>query len=139
MRYEPVDPPSAQALADAAAQCLRAMRAAGLNVLDDLSTATVANLEALIASYPEGHIPNRESVFQLVALLGETVRAVYGGYWAEAEIAGECELGVVTGGPHGDVFWNLTAKLRRRLQQRDVARESLTFYWDTISAQMQRA
>ncbi|GAB4444358.1 MAG: hypothetical protein Kow00120_14030 [Anaerolineae bacterium] len=139
MRYQPVDAQTAQALADAAAQCRRAMRAAGLNISDDLSPATVANLEALIASYPEGHIPNAESVFQFVAVLGETVRAVYGGYWAGAEIAGERELGVVTGGPHGDIFWNVTAKLRRRLQARAAPkREALTFYWETIAAQMRQ-
>lgn len=139
MRYEPVDPPTAQALVDAAARCVRAMRAAGVNAADALSAATVENLEALIASYPEGHIPNDESVFQFVALLGETVRQTYGGYWAEAEIGGARELGVVTGGPHGDVFWNVTAKLRRRLQRRKIApRESLVFYWRAISEQMRQ-
>ena len=51
----------------------------------------------------------------------------------------ERELGVVTGGPHGDIFWNVTAKLRRRLQARAAPkREALTFYWETIAAQMRQ-
>jgi hypothetical protein len=136
MRYKPVDPQTAQALTDAAAQCLRSMRVAGLEVADDLSLETVAALEELISSYLEGHIPNEESVFQFVALLGETVRRVHGGHWAEADVGRGRELGVVTDGPYADVFWNITGKMRKRLQLG--VQESLTFYWKAISEQLKR-
>lgn len=134
MPYQPVEPETAQALAAAAAQCRRAMQAAGIKDTDD-PRGIVTNLETLIASYPEGHVPNEESVFQFVALLGETVRAVYGGHWVEAEMRTGPELGVVTDGPHGDIFWNITGKLRRRLQTGQ-EQDSLLFYWQTIGEQL---
>jgi hypothetical protein len=134
MAYEPVDSQTAQSLEDAAAQCRRAMQTAGIHPTDE-PLGTVVNLEHLIASYPEGHVPNENSVFQFVALLGETVRAAYGGQWVTADVGSGPEFGVVTDGPHGEVFWNLTGKLRRRLQ-RAGHQDSLTFYWKTISEQM---
>mgnify|MGYP006910699956 CR=1 FL=1 len=136
MRYASVDSKTTQALTDAAAQCRRSMRTAGLEVADKPSLDTVATLEKLISSYAEKHIPNEQSVFQFVALLGETVRGVYGGSWVEADVGRGRELGVVTDGPYGDVFWNITGKMRKRLQLG--IQESLTFYWKAISEQLRQ-
>ncbi len=110
------------------------MQAAGAQVTDD-PNQQVAHLEALIAGYPEGQRPNQQSVYQFVALLGEAVRAVYGGQWVRADVGAGEEIGVVTEGPHGPIFWNLTGKLRRRLQG-SAEQDSLIFYWQTIGEQL---
>ncbi len=136
--YHPVDDDTTAALNIAAEQCIHALEAAGAPPNGaNHPRATVVNLDTLIAGYPEGQVPNENSVFQFVALLGEMVRVAYGGYWAEAEMRTGRELGVVTEGPHGDIFWNLTGKMRRRLPSKG-EQETLVFYWDTIGSQLKQ-